>query len=93
MKGQGKKVAPEIRFLGVTSSSAGDVYAYGHILEELSIIRCMPAESPNPAHQYSELNTINRRVRLSMQSEYQDKDINPKFIKVCTVGTTVQCSL
>ena len=79
---QWNKVAPEIRFLGVTWSQAGDVYAYGHILEELSVIKCLPTEQTDESNPYSNVVVPNRPLRISTQGLSRNNDNNPKFIKV-----------
>ena len=86
----GKKIAPEIRFLGDTCSQAGDVYAYGHILEELSIIRCKPAEqtSTSDSMQFASTGLMvpKRPLRISNQWGLKAQDNNTNFIKVDIVS-------
>ena len=74
------KIAPEIRRLGDTGSPASDVYAYGHILEDLSVIKSLPAGAARTSYSDADMPSI-RPLRISTQGN-QESDKNDKFIKV-----------
>ena len=81
---QSNKLAPEIRKLGDTGSQASDVYAYGHILEDLSVIRCLPTGEREKRTLYSGAGIPSRPLRISIQGSFrnQESNNNAKFIKV-----------
>ena len=83
-KTQSNKLAPEIRKLGDTGSQASDVYAYGHILEDLSVIRCLPTGEREKRIPYSGAGMPNRPLRISSQGSFrnQEPNNNAKFTKV-----------
>lgn len=86
-KMQRNKIAPEIWRLGDTASQASDVYAYGHILEELSVIKCLPTGEKEKRVPYSGAGKGMpiRPLRVSTQGSFRNQESdkkNAKFIKV-----------
>ncbi len=77
------KIAPEILRLGDTGSQASDVYAYGRILEDLSIIKSLPAGERTSSYSDAGM-PITRPLRISTQGSFrnQESDKNAKFLKV-----------
>lgn len=63
-------------------SQLGDVYAYGNILAELSVIRCVPVDQTNPNHPSIGARLSERPLRISTQPGNLDQKVDPKFIKV-----------
>ena len=61
------------------------MFDYGNILEELSVIKCLPAEEKEKRNLYGRTRAAgepNRPLRISTQVGLQMQDNNAKFIKV-----------